>query len=380
MKNHPSMSRIKCISSLLFMTLACSLSQILEADVPKINKTKNELKQLDYKITHLKQNIHSAHGQTIELTHELARTEKKIGTCIAKLHHIQSDIQLTQTSIQTLENEIRQLNDTLKNQQSLLAKHIRARFMMGEYQPLQWLLNQDNPTQTSRILTYHQYIIKSRQHMIKEIKKTHEKLAISQEKLHQTMLSQQQLKQELSQQQRSLAEEKKRNMKVIQSIHHDIQNQEQTLAQFQRNRENLSQLLKTLAQQSVAPPRFPFISMRKKLPFPLQTTRQNIHRLNQGLLFIAPEGTPVHAVYPGKIVFSDWLNGYGLLLIIDHGSGFMSLYAHNQAFLKQKGSTVNQGEEIASVGHTGGIKQNGLYFEIRQRGKAVPPLSWLPST
>lgn len=380
MKQLHGMCKITHISFYFFLAITSVLPQVLYADAPKMKKAKSELKQLDYKITHLKQNLSSAQDKTIEITKELARTEKKIGDCIAKLRHIEGQINISQTSIKTLENEIEQLTKTLKDQQSLLAKHIRARYMMGEYQPLKWLLNLDNPTQTSRLLTFHQYIIKSRQHMIENVQKTQKKLAMSQTTLHQKMLVQQQLQQELKKQQHTLAEEKRHNTTVIQSINKDIQNKQQTLVQFQRNRDNLTQLLKTLTQQSAALPRFPFISMRKKLPYPLKTTRQNIHILNQGLIFFASEGTPVDAVYPGKVVFSDWLNGYGLLLIIDHGRGFMTLYAHNQSLFKQKGSVVNQGEQIASVGHTGGIKQNGLYFEIRQRGKAVPPLNWLPST
>ena len=102
--------------------------------------------------------------------------------------------------------------------------------------------------------------------------------------------------------------------------------------------------------------------------------------MNQGVVFFAQEGAPVTAVFPGKIVFSDWLKGYGLILILDHGQGFMTLYAHNQSLFKQKGDSVIQGEQIATVGHSGGLKQNGLYFEIRQRGKAIPPLRWLSGT
>ncbi len=117
--------------------------------------------------------------------------------------------------------------------------------------------------------------------------------------------------------------------------------------------------------------------MRRKLPKPVQTKPNGFQRMNQGLTFFAAEGAPVTAVYPGKVVFSDWLNGYGLLLIIDHGQGFMTLYAHNQSLFKSKGTNVIQGEQIATVGHSGGLKQNGLYFEVRHGGKAVPPLEWL---
>ena len=99
--------------------------------------------------------------------------------------------------------------------------------------------------------------------------------------------------------------------------------------------------------------------------------------MNQGVTFFAKEGEPVVSVYAGKVVFSDWLKGYGLLLIVDHGMGFMTLYAHNQSLFKRKGDPVLQGEQIASIGHSGGLKQNGLYFEVRHRGKAIPPLEWL---
>jgi septal ring factor EnvC (AmiA/AmiB activator) len=95
------------------------------------------------------------------------------------------------------------------------------------------------------------------------------------------------------------------------------------------------------------------------------------------MFFLAQEGAPVTAVLPGKVVFSDWLNGYGLLLIIDHGQGMMSLYAHNESLFKSKGTLVKPGEQIATVGHTGGIRENGLYFELRSRGKVIPPRQWL---
>ena len=136
-------------------------------------------------------------------------------------------------------------------------------------------------------------------------------------------------------------------------------------------------LLKPLSQQSITQAQKPFRTMYKKLPRPIQTRSRSLQKMNQGVTFFADEGTPVTAVYPGTVVFSDWLKGYGLLLIIDHGQGFMSLYAHNESLFKKKGQTARQNEQIASVGHSGGIKQNGLYFEIRLRGKAVPALDWL---
>ena len=117
--------------------------------------------------------------------------------------------------------------------------------------------------------------------------------------------------------------------------------------------------------------------MKHKLPLPVHVNRKKIDKLNQGLMFFSKEGSSVDSIYAGKVVFSDWLKGYGLLIIIDHGSGYLSLYAHNQSLFKQKGEVVEQGEQIATVGHSGGIKQNGLYFEIRHRGKTISPQQWL---
>lgn len=162
---------------------------------------------------------------------------------------------------------------------------------------------------------------------------------------------------------------------LIKTLNQDIQSQQHALIEFQKNKDNLKNLLKSLSQEHFISPNQPFAQMRKQLPHPVST--KLFKTMNQGVTFFADEGTAVTAVYPGKILFSDWLKGYGLLLIIDHGQGFMTLYAHNQSLFKHKGDLVHQKEQIALVGHSGGIKQNGLYFEIRLKGKAIPPLTWL---
>ncbi len=350
------------------------------AQTSSLAKTKIELKQLESKISHVQNTLTHAHNKSGVLHQELLQTEKKINDDARQLHTIQSNMNKTRDKIAHLQRQVDSLNKALRTQQDLLAKQVRARYMMGEYQPLKWLLNQDDPSSTSRLLTFHTYIVSSRQHMIDNVHQTEGRLTQSQEKLRLEIDQQRQLQNALNKHQQTLAKEKRYHTNLLESLNKEISNQQHVLNDYQRNKENLSRLINTLIQQSVVRPRYPFFSMRKKLQRPIPASIGNLRAINQGIIIFAPEGTPVSAVYPGKVVFSDWLNGYGLLLILDHGQGFMTLYAHNQSLLRHKGEIVNQGEKIAFVGHSGGIKQNGLYFEIRQRGKAIPPLKWLSGT
>lgn len=344
-----------------------------------VAQTQTKLKQLDEQINALQHTLITAHDKRGLLDQELSNTEKQIGEGVQKLRSIQIDKNNKEQKIAILQDNVDQLNKQLTTQQELLANHIRARYQMGEYQPLKWIINQEEPFRISRILTYYQYIVKSRQQLIEQIDETRKNLNVNKENLHREVAENQLLQNQLTHHQEQLEQDKLYHTTLIQSLNNEIQNKQHTLQEFQKDKNNLSRLLKSLSQQSVIQTSKPFAQMRKKLPLPIQTEHRSLQRMNQGVTFFADEGAVVTAVYPGKVVFSDWLKGYGLLLIIDHGQGFMTLYAHNQSLFKRKGQNVHQNEQIASVGHSGGIKQNGLYFEIRQKGKAVPPLNWLAS-
>jgi len=354
-----------------------SVVPAMHAETAAMTQTKTKLKQLDLKISHLQHILTTAHDKTALLSRELADTEKKISMGVHELRKIQQNLGDKQQKINELEKQVTVLSEQLHTQQALLAKHVRARYLMGEYQPLKWLLNQDDPAATSRLLTFYQYVVKSRQHIIVGVQETQHSLTLNQEKLKQEALEQKQLQDDANKHQQKLEQDKLYSTAIIQTLNKDIQSQQQALKEYRQNKENLSYLLKTLIQQSIAQTHRPFTTARTKLPKPINVSGNSLQKINQGLVFYAHEGTPVAAVYSGKVVFSDWLKGYGLLLIIDHGQGFMTLYAHNQSLFKQKGDPVVQGEQIATVGHSGGLKQNGLYFEIRRRGKAIPPLAWL---
>jgi septal ring factor EnvC (AmiA/AmiB activator) len=355
-------------------TLCCSINH---AAPESMTQTQTRLKQINDKIDLLRRTLASANDRRGALNKELSSTEKQMGEVIQQLHAIQPNIKDKEQKIATLQNKINDLNKQLHLQQNLLAAHVRARYQMGEYQPLKWVLDQNDPYKINRLLTYYQYIIKSRQQLIDQIALTHKKITENKEQLNNELATNQQLQQQLVSHQHQLEQHKQYHTALIESLDNEIHSQQNVLHDFEKDKHNLSRLLASLAQKSAIQNIVPFIKMRKKLPAPVQTANRTMQKMNQGVTFFAEEGAVVTSVYPGRIVFSDWLKGYGLLLIIDHGQGFMTLYAHNQSLFKHKGQTVRQNEQIASVGHSGGIKQNGLYFEIRLRGKAISPFDWL---
>lgn len=342
-----------------------------------VNQTQTKLKHINEKIDLLKRTLASAHDRRGALNKELSGTETQIGEGVRQLRSIHKHMQSKEETIAQLQNKVADLNQQLTNQQHMLAAHVRARYQMGEYQPLKWVLDQNDPYKINRLLTYYHYIIKSRQHLIEQIGVTRTTLNEHKDQLHSELANSKQLQQKLLTHQQQLERNKHYHTALIDSLDNEIQSKKHALQDFKKDKKNLSRLLNSLAQHSVMQNSSPFVNMRKKLPAPIPTGHHNMEKRNQGVTFFADEGTVVTAVYPGKVVFSDWLRGYGLLLIIDHGQGFMTLYAHNQSLFKKKGQTVRQNEQIASVGHSGGIKQNGLYFEIRLRGKAISPFDWL---
>jgi septal ring factor EnvC (AmiA/AmiB activator) len=198
-------------------------------------------------------------------------------------------------------------------------------------------------------------------------------------------------RQKIVDERRSLTSEKKQRKQLLARLSKDIAGKEQQLAQFKEDELRLEKLLSDIRRvvKQMAPPmpvkQTLFSEMRGRLPWPATGTLlagfgssyKGGRLRRQGVVIGAEEGETVSAVASGRVVFADWLRGFGLMLIIDHGKGYMSLYGHNQNLLKNTGDWVEAGEAIASVGSSGGKARSGLYFEIRDQGKAVNPVQWL---
>lgn len=347
------------------------------AQAHTITETKKSLHQLDNKIQHLQHHLSQTHDQESQLRQDLLKTNQLISQNVEKLTQIQQQLTAKKAQITTLQQEVDTLSQQEKTLQTTLAKHIRARYKHPMNQPLTWLFLNTRKNNTDKMLTYYQYLIRAHQKTLTQLKDTQAQLVHQQQLLQQELDALNQLQLQWQAQQQQLTVYQNQRKTLLFKLTHTIASEEKTLNVYQQNRHTLSQILLTLTKESVIHTRKPMGRMKTKLPQPVRVSPDHIQKLNQGIILYSPEGSAVYSVYPGKVVFCDWLNGYGLLMIVDHGWGLMTLYANNLAFTKQKGDTVNQGEQIAKVGHSGTLKESGLYFEVRRYGKAVPPLEWL---
>jgi len=343
-----------------------------------VQDTKQRIAKLDQKIQSLHGDLNAKQRKQKILDNELASIEKAIGEQSNQLSALTDKLKNLISDIKKREQRIQTLTEQQSRQQDHLIQHLKTRYQIDTMQPLKWFINRSRPEMLSRTLIYYQYLISSRKQLISNLHETQKTLCKEQQTLQRQHVATETLQQSLQLQQNKLEEDKHYRKNVVDRLQKEINVAEKKLANYQKNRDELSQLLQKLYRESKQKNTPPFYSMRHKLPAPVQVrNHRKAIKLNQGVLFPAPEGHNVRAVFPGKIIFSDWLKGYGLLLILDHGQGYMTLYAHNLSLLKKKGEMASQNEIIATVGHSGGLRENGLYFEVRYRGKAVSAQEWL---
>ncbi len=358
------------------------------------HQMKEQLNKISNQMGALQKNLSQAENTKVTLSQTLATIEKQISLEIINIRETQNNINKKKQTLVTLEKENQKLSQQIETQQNLLGAHLRQRYQTQKPPPLQLLLNQHNPHTINRLITYHQYMIRADEQFIQQVRDTYFIHTQNQEKIKAEYQALQTLERNLLARQKKLIETKQQQHQVMQTVTHAIQTKQQQLKTYQQDRMHLEILLKQLTENArikhMKPvSRVPVLSnhanqISSSKPIKLNgqfktpiSSAQNSKYFNQGMLFSAQEGTPVHAILPGKVIFSDWLNGYGLLIIIEHEHGMMSLYAHNESLFKSKGNLVKSGDKIATVGHTGGIRENGLYFELRRRGKVVPPRQWL---
>lgn len=361
---------------LIYCTIVFLFSIQSVSAITSLPNTQIKLQEIEVKIARLQKTLNTSQDKQKIFHQELDHIHKRIASTQHLLAVSKNKLSDNRKIIQKLQKQVEQTSAILSNQQQQLARYLRARYQMDTSQPVKWLFNQDGPQTMDRLLTFYQYLIQFQKNSIYAIRESQTLLKRQEERLQLELRQQQQLQQQLTKQQQQLEHDTLFHQKLIHELGNHIRHTEQSLTQEQINKENLSKLLKTLVQKS-AKTYGTFHNLHYKLLRPVQSKNHAFQSMHQGVTFFAQEGAPVLAAQQGKVVFSDWLNGYGLLLIIDHGQGLMTLYGYNQSLLKSKGNFVNQGDKIALVGHTGGLQQNGLYFELRQRGKAISPMKWL---
>ena len=354
-------------------------------ELPEKNR---ELERLQERIRLVQRSLGTLENEKNSLVGQLGAIEQKYGRLAKSLQELEGKVQLQERQMAELTQRKYRLQDVVLKQDRALAGQTRAAYAVGRQEWLKLLLNQEEPARLSRVLTYYGYLNRARFSQLQEIQRdlaqvrvVENELLVQSERLKHT-------RSELRNEQTELEEAKRQRREVLGDLDREFKDKNSHLKQLQDDAYRLQGLIASL-QQAVEP--LPataregeqsFASLRGQLEWPVKgellgnfgNTRVSGRR--DGVLIRAPEGAFVRAVSQGRVAFSDWLRGYGLLTIIDHGDGYMSLYAFNQSLYKNVGEWVNTGDVIASVGASGGQAEPGLYFGIREKGRPINPLSW----
>ncbi|OGV34021.1 MAG: hypothetical protein A3E88_04640 [Legionellales bacterium RIFCSPHIGHO2_12_FULL_35_11] len=339
--------------------------------------TKQKLNKIKSKILTLENHLSQVNDKQLFLSNELTKINKKIDYYLAELNEINQKIDVQEEKIKSLELEITALDKKLRKMQRVLAKYLTARYKLDNKDSFRWILNHHGVENIDRLLVYYKYLVAANKKLMDDVKNTKSSLAFKNTELNNELNELTNLKQQWQSKLDKLNNDKNYQAALIKKLNSDIYKNQKSLETYRQQEANLTKLITKLTKTSVLQTKHPLTSMKKKLRKPVNISSDKIKKFNQGVVFNAKEGTIVHAISPGKVVFADWLNGYGQLLIIDHGWGFMSLYGNNASLFKKVGDQVNENDKISKIGHSGVFHENGLYFEIRHHGKAIPPLAWL---
>jgi septal ring factor EnvC (AmiA/AmiB activator) len=305
---------------------------------------------------------------------------------------VNRDVAAVQARIRTLDQELAALHtqrsalEARRTEQARrIAEHLTAAWRLSGQDVVKLVLNQESPETVERIMRYHRYFSDARLATLDAFKATLAELDSNAALVEASRARQQAERTVLEQRERVLAAERSERRKLITDLASQTESREAERRRLQADQARLASLLRELERRSREAEQGGFANRRGKLPWPVAGTIR--HRFGaarsggqmkwSGTVFQAPQGTPVAAVANGRVVFADWLRGFGLLTIIDHGGGYMTLYGHADAVLKQVGDLVEGGEVIASAGQSGGQSAPGLYFEIRLKGDAQDPHKWL---
>lgn len=362
------------------------------APPPTDNKrlaTAAELERLREKIRRLVHDLESAHYSQGTLRSQLRTTEKKIGVVAQHLTQLNRQISLHEVQLTKRLQRLQILQADLTKQRKILTLQIRAAYTIGRQGYLKMLLNQQDPASMGRVMTYYNYFNRARVMRIEQINHDIEVLDRLQNRIREQTRLLQQTRNKRRDEKQTLERTKRLRSRILARLDQDIQRKDQRLDKMLQNEQILVQLLQKLTQALATIParpasRMDFKRLKGGLAWPATGpilarfgAPRNIGRLRwQGVVIRADEGAEVRAISHGRVAFANWLQGFGQLIIIDHGGGYMTLYGYNQMLTKETGNWVETGEMIATIGNSGGQRRFGVYFEIRHNGKPINPALW----
>ena len=352
-------------------------------------RQQQELQSVREQITTLLKKIQLEQNEETGIEKKLRHIEIKL----SELHHamaqLQKQIKNNTSKLSLLKTRHTQMQRQLQKQRQLLAKHLHSAYINKNRERIKLILNQEDLATLSRLNTYSDYINQARIEQITTTQATIKKIVkvkLTIEEKNKTMLF---LKQKYKMQHKTLISSRSTRKKILNKIRAQLKQESEHLKKLRKNKKDIQTLITSLSQLLNDIPlglttHTNFSQLKGKLHWPTQG-----HATNQfgesrhigdlkwhGIMLAAPAGREVRAVANGRIAFADWLQGFGLLIIIDHDNGYLSLYGHNQVLFKETGDWVTAKENIAQIGDSGGLEKAALYFELRHKGEPINPLLW----
>lgn len=351
-------------------------------------KTREQLEQLDVDIQRITTELSAANSQHTELQQQLRKVEVELGTLQRDISENQQALAAGAKELADMEVQRRELEKARDQQQARIAQELKTAWQIGRQGQIKVLLNQESPHTVARSLGYYRYFLRARTTLLEQYRRTLQELEELQQRIDTTLADLKTRGETLQKQQAELTVAQDNRQVAMAELGDSISSKSAQLKQKAQDRKQLEELLlaieKAVVDLAVPADYASFKSARGQMPWPIagkpsnQFDRpRNEGKMRwQGITIPAKEGTTVRAIHHGRVVYADWLRGSGLLLIIDHGDGYMSLYAHNESLLREVGEWVTVGTPISTVGNTGGEEQTALYFEIRHGGKPTNPAQW----
>jgi septal ring factor EnvC (AmiA/AmiB activator) len=357
------------------------------AQQPNTQQREAQLAQLRAKIQHLQIKLNETVGKRDRERERLHELEIMIGSLVSDLRQIGQRLQAETVQLRLLERQRVSTEAALGRQKRGLELQARAAYVLGQQEYLKLLLNQQDPQAVSRVLTYYSYLQQARVQQIADARDTLARLQTTKNDITAHTRELADLQESQTQRKHTLEAARTQRAQVLASLDQKVHDQSAEITRLREDERRLQRLIEDLQDYLADVPAAVdtrFRDAKGRLPLPVRGPvlvqfgdPAPIGGLRSKGIFVGgQEGQDVRAVARGRVAFADWLRGFGLLLILDHGDGYMTLYGHNQSLYVQLGDWVEAGQVIASVGNTGDTPRPGVYFEIRQRGEPRDPLQW----
>lgn len=348
-----------------------------------------ELADIQARIKAIQAELSSDQERRDAVSIELEKFERQVAEAAKKLAALNEELDIKSTSLQSARREREQSLTRLQREKQALIKQIQGAYIMGAQQNLKLLMTQEDPSKLGRILVYYDYVNKARTQRMQSVKGELERLVALTTQIEAETVELADLQQQQQSTFQRLENNRAERQRIVEQLTAAITQRGDELQRAASAEKQLTKLLESLARdlQDIAPDigrQRSFAQQKGRLRWPV--TGRRLNRFNawrepgklrwRGIMIAADPGSPVRAVAYGRVVYADWMPRFGMLLIVEHDGGYMSLYAHNETIFKQVGDAVEPGQVIATVGNSGGQAQSGLYFEIRKRGNTVNPAIW----